>query len=95
MLVCNKNLSFVCSRVKTDTVEEIRRLRFTVYGPVSPADLKELFSDDAFYFYDKTSGRMPDTDNTEMVGLRIDYNADSTCKIIIKLTQKGAVDDEG
>ncbi len=54
-----------------------------------------IWADDTFYFYDGViNGRLADTDNKKLVGLRIVYNADSTCKIIIKLSQKGVVDDE-
>ena len=96
MLVCNQNLSFECSRLKTNTVGGRLCIRFDIFEPVSPDVIKALFADNTFYFFDEIlNGNLPYTDNTHLVGLRIDYNADSTCKIQLKLTQKGAVDDEG
>ena len=95
MLVCNGNLSFECSRLKTSTVGGEQGIRFDIFEPVSPDVIKALFADNTFYFFDEIlNGRLPYTDNTNLVGLCIDYNADSTCKIRIKLT-KGVVDDEG
>ena len=95
MLVCNGDLSFECSKLKTNIIGATQSIEFDIFAPVSPDDIKKLFADDTFYFYDEIlNGRLPDTDNKKLVGLRIVYNADSTCKIIIKLTQKGVVDDE-
>ena len=96
MLVCSESLSLECSRLKTNTVGGIQCIRFDIFEPVSPDVIKALFADGTFYFFDEIlNGRLPYTDNTNLVGLCIDYNADSTCKIQLKLTQKGAVDDEG
>lgn len=95
MLVCNGDLSFECSKLKTNSIGATQCVQFDIFAPVSPGDIKNLFADDTFYFYDEIiNGRLPDTDNTKLVGLCINYNADSTCKIKIKLTQKGVVDDE-
>jgi len=95
MLVCNGDLSFECSKLKTNIIGATQCVQFDIFAPVSPGDIEKLFADDTFYFYDEIlNGRLPDTDNKKLVGLRIVYNADSTCKIIIKLTQKGVVIDE-
>lgn len=95
MLVCNNDLSFECSKLKTSIVGGMQCIAFDIFEPACPDDIKALFADNAFYFFDEIlNGRLPYTDNTNLVGLCIDYNADSTCKIRIKLT-KGVVDDEG
>lgn len=95
MLVCNGDLSFECSKLKANSIGATQCVQFDIFAPVSPGDIEKLFADDTFYFYDEIlNGRLPDTDNKKLVGLRIVYNADSTCKIIIKLTQKGVVIDE-
>lgn len=96
MLVCNENLSFECSKLKTTTVGDRQIITFDIFRPFSPDGIKSLFADNTFYFHDEIlNGKLPYTENTNLVGLRIAYNADSTCKIRIKLTQKGVVDDEG
>ena len=67
---------------------------FSILEPVPHIDIVNLFEDNTFYFYDDVlDGRLIDTNNKKLVGLSITYNADSTTKIIIKLT-KGVVDDE-
>ena len=87
MLVCNGSLSFECSLPKTYAVGEIQCVRFDIFKPISPEDIKALFSDNEFYFYDEISnGRLSYTDDKKTVGLRIIYGAASTNKIIIKLT---------
>ena len=69
-------------------------VNFSITEPISPQDAVSLLEDNTFYFYDdETESRLTDTDDTELVGLRIQYNADSTCKITIKLN-KGDVDNE-
>jgi hypothetical protein len=93
MRVCNGDISYACSKLKTYIVEATRCIEFDIFDAVSPDDVKDLFTDNVFYFYDEIDGRLPDTDNTKLVGLRIFYDADSTCKIRIKLT-KGVVDVE-
>ena len=95
MLVCNGDLSFECSTIKTNIIGATQCVQFDIFAPVSPGDVEKLFADDTFYFYDEIlNSRLPDTDNKKLVGLRIVYNADSTCKIKIKFSQKGVVDDE-
>ena len=95
MLVCNKNLSFECSRVEASNIGAIRCLKFNTLVAVAPGDVEVLFADGAFFFYDDVlKARLPDTDNTMLTALRVKHNADSTCRITIKLTQKGAVSYE-
>ena len=89
MLICNDTLSFECSIPNTDTAAGGQCLVFDIFKPVSPGAVKDLFAGNTFYFFDEiVNGRLPYTDNTDLVGLRIEYNADSTCKIRIKLTQR-------
>ena len=95
MLICKRDKAYKCSKLKAHTIEEARCIEFTILEPVSHVDIADIFSDNTFYFYDDVlDGRMIDTNNKKLVGLSITYNADSTTKIIIKLTQKGVVDDE-
>ncbi len=86
MLVCNGEKSFCCSTLRTYTVGDTICVKFDIFKPASPEDIKELFADNSFYFYDEIlGGRLPHTDNKKIVGLRIVYSADPTYKIIIKL----------
>lgn len=95
MLICKGEKSYKCSKIKSFTVGETKGMEFSILEPVSAVDVVSLFEDDTFYFYDDVlQGRLPDTNNTKIVGLRITYNEDSTYKIIIKLI-KGVVGDEG
>ena len=95
MLICKGDKSYQCSKIKSFYVGETQGILFSILEPVSHTDIANLFEDNTFYFYDDVlNGRLPDTNNTKLVGLSIYYNADSTCKITIKLT-KGAVDNEG
>ena len=94
MLICKGEKSYKCSEIKTFTNPCSESMRFTITGPITHADVAELFGDDTFYFYDDLlQGIMPYTKDTKLVGLSITYNADSSCEIIIKL-KKGVVDDE-
>lgn len=95
MLICKGDKSYQCSKIKSFTVVGTQGIIFSILEPISHTDIANLFEDNTFYFYDDVLQRgLPYTNNTKLVGLRIDYNADSTCKIIIKLT-KGAVENEG
>ena len=95
MLICKGDKSYKCNITETNTIRGVKGIRFAILEPISSCDVAELFEDNTFYFYDDVlNGRLPDTDNMKMVGLRITYNADSTCTITIKLL-KGDVDDEG
>jgi hypothetical protein len=95
MLICNGDLAYECSTITTDTVGTTQCVEFDIFASVSPDDVRVLLAGDTFYFFDEIlNGRLPVTNNTKLVGLRIDYNADSTRKILIILTQKGVVDDE-
>lgn len=95
MLICKGKKSYKCNNVKWFIVGETLGAVFSILEPISPTDIANLFEDNTFYFYDEMlNDRLQETDNTKMVGLRIYYNADSTCRITIKLT-KGAVDNEG
>ena len=94
MLICKGDKAYKCSKIKTLSVGEIQGIQFSILEPISHTDIANLFEDNTFYFYDDVlDGRMVDTNNKKLVGLGITYNADSTTKIIIKLT-KGVVDDE-
>lgn len=95
MLICKDDKSYQCSKIKSFEVVGTQGILFSILEPISPTDIANLFKDNTFYFYDEMlNDRLQETDNTKMVGLRIYYNADSTCRITIKLT-KGAVDNEG
>lgn len=95
MLICKGEKAYKCSKLKLFELEETQGIIFSILEPVFHTDIANLFEDNTFYFYDDViKGRLPDTNNTKLVGLRIDYNDDSTCKITIKLTQEGVVDDE-
>lgn len=94
MLICKGDKAYKCSEFKKYSIGETRCMEFTILEPVSHVDIANLFEDNTFYFYDDVlNGRLIDTNNKKLVGLGITYNADSTTKIIIKLT-KGVVDDE-
>lgn len=95
MFVANGDLSFSCSTLQSHIIEDTQHSWFDIFAPCNPDDVKRIFADDKFYFYDPIlNGRLPDTDNKQLVGLSITSNADSTCRVIIKLTRKGVVDDE-
>lgn len=94
MLICKGDAAFKCSKLKTEYFGETQHIKFELFDSAFPEDVKNLFSDNTFYFYDELlKGRMFFTDNTNLVGLRIVYDAESTYKITIKLT-KGVVDGE-
>ena len=95
MLICKGDKSYQCSNIKSFKTVGTQGIIFSILEPISQTDIANLFEDNTFYFYDDVlQRRLPYTNKTKLVGLRIDYNADSTCKIIIKLT-KGAVENEG
>ena len=94
MLICKGDKAYKCSKIKANSIGETRCMVFSILEPVPHIDIVNLFEDNTFYFYDDVlDGRLIDTNNKKLVGLSITYNADSTTKIIIKLT-KGVVDDE-
>lgn len=94
MLICKGDKSYKCSDVKTSTLIDIETMQFSILEPISQNDAVDLFDDETYYFYDDVlNGRMVDTNNKKIVGLRIKYNADSTCDITIK-SIKGVVDNE-
>ncbi len=94
MLICKGEKSYHCSNIKTNTIGETQCIIFTILERVSSIDIADLFEDNTFYFFDEVlNGKMVETNDKKLVGLSITYNADSTCKIVIKLT-KGVVDDE-
>lgn len=89
MLICKEDISYKCSKIKTDTVGETFCIRFSILEPITSSDIANLFKDDTFYFYDDVlNGRLPDTDSAKLVGLCIIYNTDLTCKIIINLIKR-------
>ena len=94
MLICKGEQSYRCSEFERFSIMGTQGLIFSILDPVSPMDAVNLFEDNTFYFYDDVlKGKLPDTNNTKLVGLSITYNADSTCNIKIKLT-KGDVNNE-
>lgn len=94
MLICKGETSYRCSTIKTNIIMGKLVMRFSILEPISSQESASLFEDNTFYFYDEVLGcRLPDNNNTNMVGLSIAYNADLTCNITIKLT-KGAVENE-
>lgn len=95
MLICKGDKAYKCSEIKKFSVGETQGIEFSMLEPVSSTEIASLFEDCTFYFYDDVlNGRLVETNDKKLVGLSITYNADSTCKIIIKLTRKGVVDDE-
>lgn len=94
MFICKGENAYKCSKIKSFNVVGTQGIRFFILDAVTQVDIANLFDDDTFYFYDDVlQCRLPDTNNTKLVGLSITYNADSTCKVIIKL-KKGVGDDE-
>ena len=94
MIICKGDTAYKCIKMKVNNMGKTQSIQFSLPDAVSPTDIKKLFADDTFYFYDDVlKGKLPDKDNTKLVGLCITYNADSTCKIIIKL-KKGVGDNE-
>ncbi len=94
MLICKGEKSYKCSKIRTRIIGDRKIIQFSTIEPITSCDVANLFEDNTFYFYDDLlKGRLPDTKNTKMVGLFIEYNADSTCKISLKLI-KGDVIDE-
>lgn len=95
MQICKGDKAYKCSEIKKFSVGETQGIEFSMLEPVSSTEIASLFEDCTFYFYDDVlNGRLVETNDKKLVGLSITYNADSTCKIIIKLTRKGVVDDE-
>ena len=89
MLICKGEKAYNCSQIETRTVGETHCIKFAILEPVPPTEVANLFDDDTFYFYDDVlNGRMIETNDKKLVGLSITYNADSTCKIMIKLTRR-------
>lgn len=94
MLICKGDKSYKCSELRESSVGNTRKIRFSITDSVSPAEVKELFVDTTFYFYDELlKDKLTLSNNTTLVALSIQYNADSNCKITIKL-KKGVVDNE-
>ena len=94
MLICKDEKSYRCSKIKSTVVLGSTVIRFSILEPISQNEVASLLEDNTFYFYDDVlQGRLPDTDNTKMVGLRIEYNADSTCNITIKFRKEGVANE--
>ena len=86
MLICKGEKSYKCSQIETMSVGEIQCIKFAILEPVTPMEMAKLFDDCTFYFYDDVlNGRMIETNDKELVGLSIKYNADSTYEITIEL----------
>ncbi|MBQ8637149.1 MAG: hypothetical protein IJ423_05680 [Clostridia bacterium] len=96
MLVCNGKNKYQYNDFaikEADTGE--KTVFFTITESMTQAKAAELFADNSFYVYDAFSDRILfDAHETNLKSLSITYTKNSTCKIIIKLTQKGVVDDE-
>ena len=89
MQICNGNIAYKCSKIKTNNVGETEVVRFTILEPISTADVAKLFEDNLFYFYDDVlNGRFIETNNKKLVGLSITHNADFTHTIKIKLKKE-------
>ena len=89
MLICTGDKSYKCSETKHKSADNIRKIQFSILEHLSPTEVKEIFKDNKFYFYDDVlGGRLIDTNGKKLVGLCITYNADSTCNITIKLTKR-------
>lgn len=94
MLICKDNASYRCGKIKAKIDGNTKKLNFSIIDSITPAEVRELFTDNTFYFYDDIlNGRFPDTEGAMLVGLSITYNANSTCKIKIKLIE-GVVNNE-
>ena len=92
MFVCNGGLSFRCNTLKIDIVGVMQCIRFDIVAAVSPNEIKNLFANEAFYFYDETlGGRLPAQDDSEITSVRISYNEDLSCKIEIELLKKDGI----
>lgn len=88
MLVCKDTIAYKCSEIKRHNIGNIHGLQFSILEPISHTDIANLFADNTFYFYDEILNiYFPYTSN-KIVGLRIEYNADSTYKITIKLRRR-------
>lgn len=95
MLICSGETALACGKLKASSVGAVRCLRLDIFAPASPGEIKRIFSGGSFYFRDEITGsRLPDTDTGGITGLRIVYQADSVCKIIIKLKEEGVVMNE-
>ena len=89
MLICRGNTAYKCSELKKKSFDDIKKMQFCITDSVSPEELKDLFEDDTFYFYDEVyKCNSIETNNTQLVGLSITYNADSTCNITMKLKRR-------
>ena len=94
MHICKGDISYECSQIKTYTFKETLVICFSIFEPVSHTDIAKILEDNTFYFHDEIFGvSYIYNENTKLVGLRIDYNADATCKITIKLI-KGDEENE-
>ena len=89
MLICRGDTSYKCGKLKQSSFGVVRRIQFSITECISPTDARSLFEDDTFYFYDDVvNGRLIETNDTQLVGLSITYNADSTCNITMKLKRR-------
>lgn len=89
MLICKGNTSYRCGELKQQSVGVVQKIQFPIIDCISPAEVKNIFEDDTFYFYDDVlDDRLIETNGTKLVGLSITYNADSTCNIKIRLRRR-------
>lgn len=95
MIVCKGDIAYKCTELSIEELRKMVLIHFSIIEPISRDEIVDMFTEDkSFYFYDDVlKGRMLVTNDKKMVGMRIGYNADSTCSITIILT-KGDDDDE-
>ena len=56
MLICNDDTSYKCSELKQNSVGSIRTIQFYIIDDISPEEIKKIFENDTFYFYDDVVG---------------------------------------
>lgn len=87
MYICDGEKRYRCGKIKTDSIGRSVCMSFSITECVPYDDIKSMLGSTTFYFYDEViGGRLPDTLNRELTGLKITYNENRTCQVIIKLT---------
>lgn len=85
---------YACSEADIRVSRGTKHIIFSITDGASPEDVKALFGDGDFYFYDDVlEGVLPFFSGYTLTGVNIKYLADLTCNVVLKLT-KGDVDDE-
>lgn len=89
MQICKGEKVYKCSRIECKYADGIRTIRFSILEAVPPEEIKKIFTDSTFYFYNEEwNVSSIETNYTDLVGAFIKYNVDSTCDITIKLTKR-------